>query len=55
MSRLGPANPMKPLQSPMEFCLDAFEDEEFEERLIRDVAFVCQGLELLQQGFRQTQ
>ena len=39
----------------MEFRLDAFVDEEFQKRLIRDVAFVCQGLELIEQGFWQTE
>ena len=39
----------------MEFRLDAFVDEEFQERLIRDVSLIRQRLELIQERFRQTE
>ena len=38
----------------MQLGLDAFEHEELEQCLIRDVAFVGDRLELIQEGFRQT-
>lgn len=38
----------------MQLGLDAFEHEELEQCLIRDVAFVRDRLELIQEGFRQT-
>lgn len=38
----------------MQLSLDAFEHEELEQCLIRDVTFVRDRLELIQEGFRQT-
>ena len=38
----------------MQLSLDAFEHEELEQCLIRDVAFVRDRFELIQEGFRQT-
>lgn len=39
----------------MQLGLDAFEDEELEKSLVRDVAFIRDRLELIQKRFRQAE
>lgn len=39
----------------MQLGLDAFEHEELEQCLIRDVALIRDRLELIQEGFRQAE